>query len=160
MEKYIEIIDEINEAIQEFIDHLNPLTLIPKLEKEKLNDTTHCWKLKEVDWNDIPFPNGNHPGIYFLFGYKQNEENILGLYIGKASVQSNIGSRLNHHLNSALREQRRYTKSDKEGNIFELEFVATIPLKEFPFFASSLEEYLIEVLQGKKFHLLNKVGNY
>jgi hypothetical protein len=79
MEKYKEIIGLINEEIQEFKDHLNPLTTIPKIEDCQLDDTKHCWRLKEIDWSAIPFPNGNHPGLYFLFGHMQDDEKVLGV---------------------------------------------------------------------------------
>ncbi len=159
MEKYSTIIDVIEDAIIEFKAHLNPKTTVPFL-KEKLNDPLFCWNLKNVGWHDAIFPNGNSPGVYLLFGYKLGDEAILGVYVGKASNQSNIGSRLNSHLNNPDLGKMIYPKKDKDGNTFLIEFVATIPLDFFPFMAPALEEFLIGELQSAKIHIINSVGKY
>lgn len=160
MEKYYNIIQSINNGIQEFKDHLNRMTTIPMLRHDNINDPNHYLNLTEVGWHDAVFPNENHPGLYFLFGYMKTDPKIKAVYVGKASVQSNIGSRLNSHLKDCDVENRIYEMNDKKGNTFHIEFIATLPFTEFIFFIPALEEFLIENFQNEKVPLINKVGNY
>ncbi|MCH8171813.1 MAG: GIY-YIG nuclease family protein [Proteobacteria bacterium] len=120
---------------------------------------TDCLNLKKVkfevsdpfdlveDW-DSYYPYCDEAGIYAIFN--ENEEL---LYIGKASNNSSIGSRLGS-----------YFKNDEKGN-FSLKhpegwgekgkprFIIGVSVSE-PFEAPSLEEYLIYKLQPE----INQVG--
>jgi len=153
MEQYIQYIKIINKHLNGFSLYLNNSS-ISNL-KESIS-TPEYLNLMESDLDLQKWPNGNSKGVYFLFGKKGSDENIVGIYIGKASVA--IGHRLYGHLNP-WKENRNYQMKDLFGNIFNLELVTSIALnEELDFFAPALEDYLISRLR-KEIYLLNSIGN-
>ena len=156
---YNSIISIVNTNIGNFSNFFKPEHAIPLIDETKLIDPKYCWNLKEVGWNETMFPGDESPGVYLIFGRKRDNKNILGVYIGKASYKSLIGNRLYSHLKHG-KDDKNYSMKDKTGNEFYLDFVATIPMKANCFFATSLEEYLIQTLQDEEINLLNVVGKY
>ena len=156
MNRYLVLISEINCAIKEFEGYLNPLVKIPELDKNYLQDVTCCWNLTETIWSETKFPNARNRGVYFLLGRNKNNEYDLAVYIGKASFNSSIASRLNIHLNGGDKENKIYPYGD-----YLLEAVITIALdknEDLAFLAPALEEFIIGELQTKNIKLLNTIG--
>ncbi len=158
---YEHIIKTINEGIEEFIGYLN-------IDKVNFKNLAHCAEeksylnLRVLGWKQLSFPNSNKAGIYFIFGRSETESGLkTGVYIGKASHSSFIGARLYAHLYRAWREEGKYEYPDKSGNIFLLEFVTSIGLKDNLYFlAPALEEYLIYHLKkNDNIALLNYIGS-
>ncbi len=151
---YTDKIHEMKNLFSEFLKKLNPeiisyLTKMPnKFYEEDLSNS---------EWSEIKFPPLS--GVYAIFGKEQVNEKI-GVYIGKASNDSTIGLRLYHHLNQPGKSLKSYYMKDKSGNDFKMEKIFAILLDdETWFFASSLEEFLIFNLKEKGIHLLNCIGN-
>lgn len=160
MEKYSAIIEGVNKGIREFNNFLNPGHHLQPINKDHIQDKNVSWDLKEEGWSDRPFPSSVSKGIYFIFGYNPDNSNEKAVYIGKASHdKSDIGGRLNTHLNNADRDKRLYKLRHRDGIDYELEFVTTIPLNETPFIASAAEEFLIYHLKSQNINLLNHIGN-
>lgn len=159
MEKYSPFISAINNGLKEFSEYLHSDYHFSPIANDMLTDKCFSWNLAKTNWSDAQFPSGANPGVYFIFGRKKEDENVLGVYVGKASNDSLIGVRLNKHLNNPLKENNIYPMRDKPGNQFLLEFVLTIPMdEEIHFLAPALEEYLIYSLQNQNIYLLNSVG--
>lgn len=159
MKKYSCIISAINNGLKEFSEYLHSDYNFTPINNNNLTDKKISWNLTEVDWKDAQFPSGSSRGVYFIFGRKKEDENSSGVYVGKASHSSMIGSRLDKHLSNPLRDNRIYPMKDKFGNEFLLEFVLTIPLdEEIHFLAPALEEFLIYNLQNQNIYLINAVG--
>jgi hypothetical protein len=158
MKDYIEIIFLINKAVEDFSELLKHEYQLPKFDEEKLNNPKISWNLLEVGWNETMFPGDESPGVYFIFGKQQKSNSKSAVYIGKASFNSLIGNRLDRHLNKKGKNERIYVMTDKLNEEFRMEFVTTIPMKNTPFLASALEEFLIDKLQHQNIHLLNSVG--
>lgn len=157
MIKYYPYIKSINKGLVEFSKYLNSDYHIPSIEY-KLIDQKNCWDLTRTAWQDAIFPNGSCTGVYFIFGRKKSEDNVLGVYIGKASYNSAIGKRLYFHLSNSERENKIYPMKDKQGIDFLLELVVTIPMDDIYFLAPALEEFLIYKLQSDEVYLINAVG--
>jgi hypothetical protein len=156
MQEYSEIIGKINDSLVGFSDYLKPEFSVSSFNETKLNDPKLSWRLKEVGWNDTMFPGDESHGVYFIFGKSTEQNDKLGLYVGKASM-SLIGNRLYSHLSHGSKDMN-YFMRDAYGNVFSLDFVTTIPLKETSFLAPALEEYLIDKLQNNEVYLLNAIG--
>jgi hypothetical protein len=157
MTNYRELILIINKKVEDFSNFLKPEYQLPIFEEEKLNNPKISWNLIEVGWNDTMFPGDESPGVYFIFGKKQNDNSKVAVYVGKSSYSSIIGKRLYSHLLHG-KNDRNYLMKDNLGNSYNLEFVLTIPMKNYPFLASALEEFLIDQLQHQNIHLLNSIG--
>ena len=160
MEKYQEYIASINEGIIEFSNFLKLEYYLSPIDNSKLKDPKHSWDLTRIGWDETSFPNGTDRGVYFIFGKKKNDDNKLGVYVGKASNSSMMGKRLNSHLNNSERHNKIYPMRDNVGDEFLLEYVVTYPMEGLFYFAPALEEFLIYFLQDKKVYLLNGVGKY
>lgn len=159
MDNYNSIISAINNGIKEFSAYLHTDQYFRLVDNDILSDKKYSWNLTEVNWNDTSFPGDDKGGVYFIFGRKKSEQDYLGVYVGKASLNSKIGYRLDKHLNNPQRDKRIYPMYDKQGNEFLLDFVLTIPMdEEIVFLAPSLEEYIICNLQNQNIHILNAVG--
>ena len=159
MEKYSLIISAINNGLKEFSAYLHHDYYFAPIDTIKISDKNISWNLTETGWWDAQFPSGGSQGVYFIFGRKKDNENSVGVYVGKASHSSAIGSRLDKHLNNPERDNKIYPMKDKIGNSFLLELVVTIPMgEELHFLAPALEEYLIYNLQNQNIYLLNAVG--
>lgn len=158
MDKYDNFISAINNGLNEFSKYLNSNYKISLFDDTNLKDPKVAWNLIKDGWHETQFPNGSSPGVYFIFGRRKEDENILGVYIGKASHNSLIGKRLYSHLSNAERENKIYPMRDKIGNVFLLEYVITISMDEIYFLAPALEEFLIYYLQDEKLNLINAVG--
>lgn len=159
MENYTSIITAINKGIREFSEYLHSDHYFSLIDNILLSDKKIAWNLTEVHWNDTQFPGDNKGGVYFIFGRKKFEQDFIGVYVGKASLESKIGNRLHKHLNNPLRDNKIYQMKDKTGNEFLLEFVVTIPMEEaIVFLAPALEEYIICNLQNQNIYLINAVG--
>lgn len=158
--KYSEIVNEINKGIKEFNKYLSPKIVFNLLDDNYLSNKLTSWRLQEESWDQRSFPSGDSKGIYFIFGENSENHEKLGVYVGKASHSNSfIGGRLHSHLNSPDRNEKVYKMKHKEGFIYYLEFVTTIPMDEFPFLASALEEFLIYYLKSANIDLLNHIGN-
>ena len=156
MTDYREYIFLINKAVEDFSNLLKPEYQLPKIDDEKINNPKISWNLLQVGWNDTMFPGDESPGVYLIFG-KNTITNQIGIYIGKSSYKSLIGNRLYQHLNKG-KVDRNYIMTNKSKEEFKMEFVTTVPMKNFPFLSSALEEFLIDQLQEQNIHLLNSVG--
>ena len=94
----------------------------------------------EYRWPNA-WPDVQSPGVYFIF-----DVNMQVLYIGKASMNNPLGSRLGTYFKfgpnkSCVVQKREYWKGVPR-------FVSVIAMKpEFRFQAPALEEYLIGKLQ-------------
>jgi hypothetical protein len=157
-EKYAAIISVVNEGLKYFssfhhrADYFDPIDL-------ELPDNSISWDLTKTAWADGGLSSWGKPGVYILFGRKEGDESVLGVYIGKASHNATIGSRLTKHLCNPQQGSKRYPMKDKLGNEFLLELVVTIPMEdEIHFLAPALEECLIYYLQNEGNYLINAVG--
>lgn len=157
MKEYEGIIGKINESLSAFSNFLRPEFSIPVFDDFILNNPKLSWKLKEVGWNDTMFPGDESPGVYFIFGKSTTHEGKTGLYVGKASFNHIIGKRLYSHLKHGSKDMN-YKMKDANGEVFELDFITTIPMKSTRFLSPALEEYLIDSLQNNGVQLLNAVG--
>lgn len=152
MNRYKDLFDAINEVIREFNEYLVEKCKIPELP----NTLT---PLNREGY--IRFANDPKRGVYFIFGHRQENENDLGVYIGKASVNSTMGNRIRDH-----RRKYKTPHSDKlicndgRANPYILLEFATLEL-ESPkptHMIASLEEFLISKLTGR-IRLINGTGN-
>lgn len=161
MEIYLPIIKRINKSIENFNTYLSDIAKISKLSENDLENKNSFTNLTLTDWYNTRFPNdAGQNGVYFLFGYNKINENELGFYIGKASLQSKMGNRLWTHLNR-YKDSEQYLMKNIEGEEFVLEFIAAISTEKnkIGFIAPALEEFLI--LNLKNDHsLLNASGNF
>lgn len=158
MKKYITIVESINSAIQKFNKYVDKQFLVPILMIEQLDNKSLFLDIAKTSWDDQRWPNSNKSGVYFIFGYKKEQDNEIGVYVGKASMSSKIGNRLYAHLNPH-RKNEYYKMNDSKGCEFFLEFVSSIDLEQTPFFSPALEEYLISELNRSSVYLLNAAGN-
>lgn len=132
MEDYKDIINKINQSLESFSSFLNPKYALPNFNDSRLLDPIYSWKLKEVGWYDTMFPGDESPGVYFIFGRSIENNNEIGVYVGKASFNNIIGKRLYSHLYHG-KDDMNYTMNDKNGKTFSLDFVTTIPMKNSSF---------------------------
>ena len=155
MKKYELHIAAINKTLKRFSTYLNPDY---KIDAVDLNDGNRFLDLKGSSWVEARFPCSDSVGVYFIFGHKKDNDEVLGLYVGKASHHSCFGYRLYAHLHNEKRAERTYPKSDKEGNEFLMELVIVLPMNEIYFLAPALEEFLIYELQSENVYLINAIG--
>ncbi len=151
MHIYDNDIDEINNAIDIFNQYLSEHK-VPRL----VADFTDA-RPKPMVIND------NKRGVYFIFGHRANkcEENILGVYIGKASLNSCIGTRVRHHCRNYYRPQHNsIICNDRRAVPYVLKHIASIELESagLVFMTPALEEFLISHLK-EKIKLINGTGN-
>ena len=144
-------LSEIKEALRVYHDRIWPEDVAP-LEWSGLQALFPELELApEVTsrWPEAS-PSGSRPGVYFIFG-----SGLRLLYVGKASMKSNIGARLSSHF--------KYDGSPARGCLVvgnwseQPRCIATVPLPdEMAYQAPALEEYLIAQLsppvnvQGKR----------
>lgn len=142
------ILNELNKQNANFNIYLSPINEI-KIE-EKYFD------IENQGWNDINLGEVAYAGVYIIIGTDDNSgKNVI--YIGKASLSSSIGKRLNPHL---FNSRKTFDKGfNFYGNPFTLYRVYTINLEKVNmiFMAPALEEYLITNVHNIK--LLNEIGN-
>jgi hypothetical protein len=162
VQKYAEIVNEVNKGIRLFSEFLNPKIFVDNQIFELENEGGFL-DLTRTTWKELKFPNSGKSGVYFMFGYKDKAEsmNALGVYVGKASHNSFIGARLHAHLNRARREDEyQYHFHDKDDHSYHLELISSLGFHDdFYFLAPALEEFLIYHLRDvSKIPLLNKLG--
>src|SRR5438309_2639911 len=98
MHKYITAINAINEAIIDFNKVLLPQYHIENLDLTQVENQDYFLNLNGKSWDDFKFPEGrDFGGVYFYFGYNICDPKKIGVYIGKASLNRNIGQRLWNH---------------------------------------------------------------
>ncbi len=162
VEKYNCIIMHLKEGFGLFASHLN-IEQCSDLPTDAMFDTynlsANSWDLTAVDWKDGAFPNSGEAGVYFLLTSAKEDSLSLAVYVGKASFNSFIGSRLYSHLYNPEKENRKYPVHDRYGNEYNVELIISIPFKEgLEFLAPACEEFMIKHLQSKNVSLLNSVG--
>jgi hypothetical protein len=157
--RFLPEINSINQTIVAFNQYLNPTYKIPVFDSGRMIEEKNCIQIVHGHWDDFGFPNSTKRGVYFIFGHEKVIETKNGLYIGKASFSSAIGSRLDHHLrpckNSDCFEMNGY-RNEK----YILDYMASIDLDslKLTFLAPALEEYLITELK-RSLNLINGTGN-
>lgn len=157
MKKYSPIIQSINKGLEKFSTYLSEKYSINVFSEEIENDRNFV-DITKVNWSDYRFPNSDSAGVYFLFASHESDSNRLALYIGKASHNSFIGSRMYSHLYQPLKADRKYPVKDKSGQTYYTEIISSIGMEEIYFLAPALEEFLIYHMQEEGHHLLNAVG--
>ncbi len=153
-DKYKAAIDEINSGVVEF----NHLLAENQRFKEISFDEPASYSddIHEM-WGGDSWPSKDRPGVYILCGYHEKNQDIIGLYIGKASNQ-NIGHRIYTHFHPQ-RKIGRFTKKSSNGEVFIIEAICAIAIndKQKSCLASALEEFLIARVGGS-FQLLQTIG--
>lgn len=151
---YKSVIFAINNGIKEFSEYLIPECRISPFDEQKLADTAFTSIIKDVPWERVIFPSYQKHGVYFLLGRSKINEKEFVVYVGKASYNSKIGSRLNVHFKNSEKEKMIYSM----GN-YSLEVILTIPLEEaLHFLAPAIEEYIIYNLQIQQVKVQNIMG--
>lgn len=155
MYKYNSVIDEINKCIDDFNTFLNlEMYQFPHIilnNSLALKNSSDCHK-------NLPYF-AQFGGVYFYFGFEKEDKAKLCLYIGKASNNQGIGSRLSVHLKDMYREifeeNLYYVK-----NSFCIEYVSALHIEEpeYVFLAPSLEEFIITNVKCHDLTLFNYVG--
>jgi hypothetical protein len=99
-----------------------------------------------LDWNGGVYPNSDLPGVYLLF----DEAGVL-LYIGKASCNECIGSRLGKHFGYSEDRQSGVAKCEEFKSV---RYIVTVGIQEKgrAFEAPAIEEYLIGTLRPRINH--------
>jgi hypothetical protein len=155
MKDYNSIVAAINNRLKMFNEFLREQYHVPYL---SLSGPGELCDISTTPWDQQHWPNQSASGVYFIFGYKADNAADIGVYIGKASLNSKIGNRLYAHLS----HQRNgiYSMKNAKGQQFNLEGVSSInfEIKKITALAPALEEYLICNL-GNEVHLLNEKGN-
>ena len=159
MNKYIELIKNVNHAITKFNTFLAENGQIEPLKETELANKKYFTNLVTTSWDDQLWINSDKSGVYFLMGYNMANPNELGLYIGKASLTSAIGYRIHKHLFD-YRNEEHYFKSDGNESEFVLELMSSVTFEDLDmiFMTPALEEFLIGELKDS-IHLINKTGN-
>lgn len=89
------------------------------------------------DWDaNKSWPHAGEPGVYSIY-----DERWTLLYIGKASLNAGMGSRLSAHMPGTSDTPFAVTEADGWGE-FVPRYIITVPVEE-AFESPSLEEYLI-----------------
>lgn len=134
-ETYATVIQQINDGVEEFNRFLSPAY---KFSLVSPGDPSTYTSALDQSWGEQRWPSKDDFGVYMLCGFKKDQPNMLGVYIGKASQQY-IGHRLYAHLNP-FRNAQQYEK-----NGFVIDVIFAIPVKDrnASSMASALEEYLI-----------------
>ena len=159
MKKYIDIVRKINQSIVRFNGYLAETGRIEPLKETEMTNNKYFTNLTVTPWVDQRWPNSEKSGVYFLFGYKRENPNVLGVYVGKASLSSAIGYRLSAHL-SHYSDKEHFIMTDSQGSDFVLELISSVTFEDLNmvFMTPALEEFLIEELKTD-IHLLNSTGN-
>lgn len=151
---YLHYINLINKGLLDFSHYLQPQYHIPTFDDSMLNDINITWDLTTNGWDNTKFPSSSSRGVYLIFGKKKDNTDKIGVYVGKASFNSFIGSRLYTHLHNPERGRSIYPIGE-----FLMELVITIPMDKIFIMAPALEEFLIFYLKDHNVWLLNTVGN-
>lgn len=152
MEKYISLIQEINASIAEFNTYLKDGVSL--LDEDELDNKDCYMDLTNFSWDTDEWMNSGKKGVYLIFGVNSETPNNLGLYIGKASMNSYFGNRLHSHLYPSKRKPHHLMGKPE----YRMELITTIIIEEKKvFLALALEEFLIKQLKDK-LHLINKTG--
>jgi hypothetical protein len=159
MKNYIELVNKVNQAINEFNRYLAKGKQIEPLKETELANKKYFTNLVATSWDDQRWPNSEKSGVYFLMGYDKNNPDKLGLYVGKASLTSAIGYRVYSHLTN-YRNKEHYLMSDGIGSDFVLELMSSVTFEglDMVFMTPALEEFLIGELK-ESIHLINRTGN-
>ena len=155
--KYQAIFSEINADIEKFNTLLAEEFKIPHLDGSN-SDSVHF--IANIPWDSLPeWTFGVYPGVYLLCGYKESDTNLLGAYIGKASLGAGIGNRIWFHLRQ-YGEIGDYKMKNSSGEAFIIEVIVAVALRDVraKALAPALEEFLISGVR-ERVHLLNSVGN-
>ncbi len=138
---------EVDAKIDEYVSKFRKIGLAP-FERSQRYSLFPAEESPEPKWPGT-YPNSERAGVYLMF----DEEMVL-LYVGKASMGSCIGSRLGSYFAYASdRETCRLKHEWKKG---QPRYVITVAVPDdSPFEAPALEEYLIAAFGNT---LENKVG--
>jgi hypothetical protein len=162
MEKYRPLIKAINIEIDKFNLFLKKKYCISLLNENDLSNDEFYTNLINTKWEDQHWPNSEKSGVYFIFGFNEENKSEFGLHIGKASMSSTIGRRLYVHLKQ-YHDKKDYLMGDGKGKIYILELISSITLedKKIKFMTTSLKEFLIDKLREKRgsINLINVFGN-
>lgn len=157
MEKYIPILEKINECIEEFNSYLQPNFGVGKLDISRISDQDYFLNIAYKKWVDFRFPRNNGVGgVYFYIGEYLDFPGKQVLYIGKASLNSFIGRRLSAHFIGKCNGEKVIIKD------CNIELITSLPFEDpnLVFLAPALEEYLIVNMQKhKEITLFNDRGN-
>lgn len=154
---YNEVIDHINALIDSFNEQLKSFK-INKLESNYDSNPKYL-SFKGKEFTQYTYPaNADKKGVYFFMGYNITEHSKTCLYIGKASNNNSIGSRLDNYLINAELQHHVDDYFHYKGN----QLIAYLTFIDFPneyrFFAPALEEFLILNWNNPNCDLLNSVG--
>ena len=115
-----------------------------------------------MDWKNDIWPSSSENGVYFAFGYDPNQEDSIALYMGKASMTSYIGARLQSHFSPYSNREKFKHFHMGYNDKYIIELIGSIAIKEYSFLVPSLEEFLIGKMAGLNlelgFELINKTG--
>lgn len=121
---------------------------IPDLRISKIYSLFPSGETNQLKW-PAPWPFAFEKGVYLIFG-----SNMELLYVGKASMQHNIGGRLSSYFR--YNDDKTGCKIVHNGWITPPRFVVTVAVPEdMAFEAPALEEYLISSLNPPE----NKKGS-
>jgi hypothetical protein len=157
--RYFPEVAAINQRIPGFNQYLNPAYQVPLLNVDRMIEEKSGVQIVLGNGDAFCWPNPDKRGVYFIFGREKTNVAKNGLYIGKASLSSQIGARLDYrlrpHKNSEWFEMRGYNNEN-----YILDYIATINLDAISigFMAWALEEYLITELKNS-INLINGTGN-
>ena len=156
--EYNKLITAINWQIARFNQQLSKTEIDPLPLEFSRNSYL---SLGEMDWKKDKWPNSENNGVYFAFGHDTQGKHAL--YIGKASMSSSVGLRLQSHFTDYA-HNRPFRMGSKE-EAFEMDLVASIPFQDqYAFFAPALEEFLIgemvQMIDELDFYLINKTGKH
>jgi hypothetical protein len=157
-QRFLPEIKAINEKLFAFNQFLAPASRVPLLDAERMIEEKSCVQILHGKWNDFSWPNPDKRGVYFILGHEMREDKN-GIYIGKASFNSVMGSRLDCHLRPH-KNSDQFIMDGYRNERYILDYIVTINLDrlDIGFFASALEEYLITRLNAN-LNLLNGIGN-
>jgi|SRR5882724_3109997 len=148
----------INQKIAEFNEHLNPKCQVPLLNADTMIKDGCCVQILHGNWDGFCWPNPTKRGGYFIFGRERTADKN-GLYIGKASFDSQIGNRLDARLRP-YKNSESFEMNGYDNERYILDYMVTIDLDclDVGFFSPALEEFLITQLRNN-LNLINGTGN-
>jgi len=152
---YLPIINAINQKIPGFNQYLNPAYLVPLLDVGRMFEEKSAVQILHGKWDDFNWPSSGKRGVYFILAHEKTNIEKIGLYIGKASLSSNMSARFDYHLRPHRYNEWFEMNYGKER--FILDYIVTINLDaiNLGFMAWALEEYLITELKNS-IYLINR----
>ena len=154
MEKYVEIMNGINNEINNFNSLLDSNYQFNTLPIDEIHNEKYFTDIINVPWKKQDWSIYAKSGVYFFFGYRKDNPEKLGVYIGKASFSDHIGNRLDNHF-------RYYDKEigyKKTSYIIELFGHVSFNDEKIKCMTPALEEHLITLLKYE-YNLINIIGN-